>query len=51
MPLSGYGDVALLNVVANDAESTPKIENYLIVVSLKGGQIGKLINRILGIRL
>ena len=40
-----------LNDVANDAESTQKIENYVIIASLKNGTIGKLINRILDSRL
>ena len=33
-----------LNDVANDAESTQKIENYVIIASLKNETIGKLIN-------
>ena len=40
-----------LNDVANDAESTQKIENFLIIASLKRETIGKLINRIPGSRL
>ena len=40
-----------LNDVANDAESTQKIENYVIIASLKSETIGKLINRISGSRL
>ena len=40
-----------LNDVANDAESTQKIENYVIIASLKRETIGKLINRIPGLRL
>ena len=36
-----------LNDVA-DAESTKKIENYIIISSLKRETIGKLINRIPG---
>ena len=35
-----------LNDVANDAESTQKIENYVIIASLKSETMGKLINRI-----
>ena len=35
-----------LNDVPNDAESTQKIENYLIIASLKSATMGKLINRI-----
>ena len=35
-----------LNVVAN-----PKIENYVIIASLKSETMGKLINRIPGLRL
>ena len=50
MPLSGHDDVALLNDVAYDAEST-KIENYVIIASLKSESMGKLINRIPGSRL
>ena len=51
MPLSGHDDVALLNDVANDAESTQKIENCIIIASLKSETIGKLMNRIPGSRL
>ena len=40
-----------LNDVANDAESTHKIENYAIIASLKNETMGKLINRIPGSRL
>ena len=40
-----------LNSVANDAESTQKIENDVIIASLKGETMGKLINRIPGSRL
>ena len=47
VPLSGHDDVALLNDVANDAEST----HYVIIASLKRETIGKLINRIPGSRL
>ena len=50
MPLSGHDDVALLNDVAYDAEST-KIENYVIIASLKSEKMGILINRIPGSRL
>ena len=39
-----------LNGVANDAEST-KIENYVIVASMKSETMGKLINRISGLHL
>ena len=39
-----------LNDVANDAESK-KIENYVIIASLKSETMGKLINRIPGSRL
>ena len=35
-----------LNDVANDAESTKKIENYITIASLKSETMGKLINRI-----
>ena len=37
-----------LNGVAYDAESTQKIENYVIIACLKSETMGKLINRILG---
>ena len=40
-----------LNDAANDAESTKKLENYVIIASLKSGTIGKLISRIPGSRL
>ena len=40
-----------LNDVANEAESTQKIENYVIIASLKSETMGKLINRIPGSRL
>ena len=40
-----------LNDVANDAESTQKIENYVIIGSLKRETIGNLITRIPGSRL
>ena len=40
-----------LNDVANDAESTQKIENYVIIASLKSETMVKLINRIPGLRL
>ena len=39
------------NDVANDAESTQNIENYVIIPSLKRETIGKLTNRIPGSRL
>ena len=51
LPLSGHDDVALLNDVDNDAESTQKLKNYVIIASLKSETMGKLINRILGSRL
>ena len=51
LPLSGHDDVALLNDVANDVESTKKIENYVIIASLKSEIMGKLINRIRGLRI
>ena len=34
-----------LNDVADDAESTQKIENYSIIASLKSETMGKLTNR------
>ena len=37
-----------LSEVANEAESTQKIENYVIITSLKSETMGKLINRIPG---
>ena len=40
-----------LNDVANDTESTPKIENYVIMASLKTETIGIVINRIPGLHL
>ena len=40
-----------LNAVAYDAESTQKIENNVIIPSLKSETMGKLINRIPGSRL
>ena len=51
MPLSGHDDVALLNNIANDTESTQKIKNYVIMASLKSETRGKLINRISDLRL
>ena len=33
----------VLNVVANDAESTQKIDNYVLIASLKSQTMGKLI--------
>ena len=51
LPLSGHDDVALLNDVANDAESNNKIKNYVIIASLTSETIGKLINRRPGTRL
>ena len=33
-----------LNDVANDTESTQKIENYVLIASLKSESVGKLIN-------
>ena len=48
--LSGHDDVALLNDVAYDAEST-KIESYVIIANLKSETMGKLINRKPGSRL
>ena len=41
----------LLNDVANDAESTQKIENYVIIATLKNETMGKLINRKPGLHL
>ena len=51
LPLSGHDDVALLNDVDNDAESTQKYKNYVIIASLKIETMGKLINRIPGSRI
>ena len=49
MPLSGHDEVAVLNDVANDVESTPKkIEINVIIASLKNEIMGTLINRISG---
>ena len=45
-------DVALLNDVAYDAESTQKSKiTYVIIASLKSEILGELINRISGSRL
>ena len=41
----------VLNDVANDAESTQKIENYVIIASLESETTGELISRIPGPRL
>ena len=41
----------ILSDVANDAISTQKIENYVIIASLKSETMGKPINRIPGSRL
>ena len=51
VPFSGHDDVHFLNDVANDAESTQKliIMSYSLVCIVN--QLGKLINRILGLRL
>ena len=46
MPLSGHDDVALLNYVTNDAESTQK--KHVIIAGLKSETIGQLIDRIPG---
>ena len=51
LPLSGHDDVALLNDVDNDAESTQKLKKYVIIASLKIETMGKLINRIPGSRI
>ena len=51
LPLSGHDDVALLNDVANDTESTQKNKNYVIIASLKSETRNKLINRIPGSRI
>ena len=51
VPLSGHNDVALLNDVTNDVESTRKIENYVTIASSERETISKLINRIPGLRL
>ena len=51
LPLSGHDDVALLNDVANDTESTQNIEKYVIIAILKSETMGKLINRIPGSRI
>ena len=40
LPLSGHDDVALLNDVANDAESTQKSKNYVIVASFESSTMG-----------
>ena len=51
MSLSGHDDVAFLNDVANDAESTQKSIITSIIASLKSELTCKLINRIRGSRL
>ena len=43
--------VHFLNDVANDAVSTQKNENYVIIASLKSETMGKLIKRVPGSRL
>ena len=40
----------ILKDVANDTESTTKIKNRVIIASLKSETMGKLINRIPGLR-
>ena len=40
-----------LNYVPNDAESTKKIKNYVIIASLKSETMGNLVNRIPSARL
>ena len=40
-----------LSDVASDTESTQKLKDYLIIARLKSETRGKLINRILGLRL
>ena len=40
-----------LNDVANDAKSTQRIENYVIIARLKSESVGKLRNRIPNLRL
>ena len=40
-----------LNVSVNDVETAPKINNYVIIASLKSEPTCKLINRIQGLRL
>ena len=40
-----------LNDLTNDPKSTQKIENYVIIASLKSETMGKLIKRIPGLRL
>ena len=52
MPLLGHHDVALLNSVVNDVESTRNFHNNVIIASsLKSESVGKLLNRIPGLRL
>ena len=45
------GTLHFLNDVANDAESTQKTKNTLIIASLKSETMGTLINRTPGSRL
>ena len=50
--VSGHDDVIhLLNGGAHDAESTKYSRIYVIIASLKSERMGKLINRIPGLRL
>ena len=51
LPLSGHDDVALLNDVANDAESTQIQQLRHNRKFEEGSTMGKLINRIPGSRL
>ena len=40
-----------LNYVVSDAESTKILKEYVIIASVKSESVGKLINRIPGLRL
>ena len=41
----------LVNDIANDAESMQKSKNYIIIASFKSETMGKLINKLPGLRL
>ena len=51
MPLSGHDDAALLNDDSLMTLKQHKIENYVIIASLKSETMGKLIKRIPGLLL
>ena len=51
MPLSDHDELRFLNDIANALNQQKKGENYVIIASLKSETMGKLINRIPGLRL